>query len=195
MKACAIDGCGGRVKARGWCRKHYERWRHHGDPLAGRTPEGDCPRFLEENKDYAGDGCLLWPYGKNGAGYGYIWKDGGHRRAHVLMLEMTAGPRPTPEHQAAHTCGNRACVNPQHLRWATHSENQGDRLLHGTHNRGERCGTAKLTEAQVREILALLAQGILQREIGRLYGVGQAQVSRIKIGRTWAHLEDRAATQ
>ena len=29
---CSIDGCGGKVQARGWCFKHYMRWRKHGSP-------------------------------------------------------------------------------------------------------------------------------------------------------------------
>lgn len=30
---CSIDGCDGAVVGRGWCRKHYNRWFRHGDPL------------------------------------------------------------------------------------------------------------------------------------------------------------------
>ena len=193
MKVCKIAGCSGKVFARGWCQKHYHRWWSHGDPLAGRTPEGDCPRFLEENKDYAGDECLIWPYGKDGHGYGQVWQGGRHRQAHIVMLELVAGLRPTPEHQAAHSCGNRACVNPQHLRWATQSENEMDKLLHGTHNRGERNSMAKLTAAQVLEIRSLLEQGMPQKEIGGLYGVSQFAVRHIKTGRRWAWLENKGA--
>lgn len=29
---CKIDGCGNRARKRGWCEKHYGRWRTHGDP-------------------------------------------------------------------------------------------------------------------------------------------------------------------
>lgn len=29
---CAIETCDGVVLARSWCRRHYERWRRHGDP-------------------------------------------------------------------------------------------------------------------------------------------------------------------
>lgn len=38
---CSIDGCEGRVEARGLCRKHYGRWYRHGDPLTAdhRTSE------------------------------------------------------------------------------------------------------------------------------------------------------------
>jgi uncharacterized protein with PIN domain len=30
---CSVVGCGGKAKSRGWCVKHYFRWRNHGDPL------------------------------------------------------------------------------------------------------------------------------------------------------------------
>lgn len=28
---CAIDGCHDTARVRGWCTRHYSRWRHHGD--------------------------------------------------------------------------------------------------------------------------------------------------------------------
>lgn len=31
-RTCTIESCGGRIQARGWCSKHYDRWRKHGDP-------------------------------------------------------------------------------------------------------------------------------------------------------------------
>lgn len=31
MKTCAVIGCGQPASARGWCNKHYLRWRTHGD--------------------------------------------------------------------------------------------------------------------------------------------------------------------
>ena len=33
LKECSIDGCQTRAYARGWCSKHYTRWRNHGDPM------------------------------------------------------------------------------------------------------------------------------------------------------------------
>jgi 5-methylcytosine-specific restriction endonuclease McrA len=30
---CSIEGCDNATVGRGWCHKHYERWRRHGDPL------------------------------------------------------------------------------------------------------------------------------------------------------------------
>lgn len=45
MKTCSVEGCERsadvRGTARGWCYKHYTRWRKHGDPLAvGRSGHG-----------------------------------------------------------------------------------------------------------------------------------------------------------
>lgn len=31
-RICSIDGCSNPSKARGWCGKHWTRWRHYGDP-------------------------------------------------------------------------------------------------------------------------------------------------------------------
>lgn len=36
-KICFIDGCEEKVKARGFCRYHYENFRRHGDPLKTKT--------------------------------------------------------------------------------------------------------------------------------------------------------------
>jgi hypothetical protein len=33
-KSCAVDGCDGQAKSRGWCHAHYQRWRLHGDVRA-----------------------------------------------------------------------------------------------------------------------------------------------------------------
>lgn len=36
---CSIDDCVVQAHARGWCERHYRRWKHHGDPLGGNpTP-------------------------------------------------------------------------------------------------------------------------------------------------------------
>jgi hypothetical protein len=32
MTECSIEGCLTWVEARGWCQKHYTRWRNHGSP-------------------------------------------------------------------------------------------------------------------------------------------------------------------
>ena len=39
---CQIPDCSNPSRTRGWCTLHYQRWRHHGDPLGG----GPGPKVL-----------------------------------------------------------------------------------------------------------------------------------------------------
>jgi hypothetical protein len=188
-RICSVDCCGKPVRARGWCVNHYARWRRNGDPVVGqRAPNGEPRRFITEVLTHPGDGCVFWPYGAGGRGYGGLNVGGRKRSAHVVVCEMAHGPKPSDDHEVAHGCGNRMCVNPRHLRWATGAENQADRFIHGTASIGESHPQAKLTEASVREIRSL--QGALTlAEIGKRYGVNPTTVHGILSRRRWAWLE------
>lgn len=190
-KSCEVEGCGKRKHAYGMCASHYYRLRRYGDPLKGRTPDGELARFIAEIAiPYDGDDCLLWPYGRDGHGYGVIKnKELGRGSAHRLICEAANGPPPTPRHEATHTCGSGhlGCVARGHLSWKTHAENMADKIIHGTHLQGERVGTSKLTETEVRKIMAL--KGVRpHREIAAAFGINQSQVSRIMTGQRWGHL-------
>jgi hypothetical protein len=52
--------------------------------------------------------------------------------------------------------------------------------------KGESHKMARLTEMQVREIRVLSEEGVSQSEIGRRFGVTQANISLIVTGRSWA---------
>jgi len=42
-KTCTIDGCDSDAIGRGWCKKHYNRWYRHGDPVVTlRSAPGTC---------------------------------------------------------------------------------------------------------------------------------------------------------
>lgn len=46
---CSIDGCEGKVKAKGYCLQHYTRWRRHGDPsIVLRGPLAPVPQVAEK---------------------------------------------------------------------------------------------------------------------------------------------------
>ena len=89
--------------------------------------------------------------------------------------------------EVRHLCGKAICVNPHHLCWGTRAENERDKLLHGTHNAGERNGRAKLTVAQVREIRRRYAtEAVTQTALAREYGVHSSMVSEIVNGIRWS---------
>lgn len=194
FKACSIDGCKGNAHysacgCRGWCGKHYQRWQRLGDPLAGGTFDGEPERYLSEVVlAYEGDECLPWPFGKSG-GYGTIYIDGRSHLVHRRVCERVNGPPPTPEHDAAHSCGkgHEACCAKRHLSWKTHVGNMADKITHGTSNRGERHGSAKLTNGDVLAIRELQGQK-LQREIAAQFGISTTCVSQIHRREIWGWL-------
>lgn len=193
MKVCSVDGCTKLVEAKGLCRSHYDRNRKYGDPLNGSTYHGEPMKFVSDVlANSVGTDCILWPFGKSGTGYGVITVRGKKVIASRYVCEAIHGPPPTPEHHAAHSCGkgHEGCVTPQHLRWATKIDNEHDKIVHGTHNRGERCGTAELTEAEAIEIRSLKGREH-QSSLAKRFGVSQSTVSRIQNGKLWKHAERR----
>jgi hypothetical protein len=119
---------------------------------------------------------------------GGIWIGRGGRveRMYVVVCVWEHGPRPEGM-QAAHSCGNGpGCVNRRHLRWATASENEQDKIIHGTSNRGERHGNAKLTEADVRAIRTDDRRPY--HLIALDYGVNDWTIARIIRRESWAWL-------
>ncbi len=145
---CRAPGCHapiGPTGARGWCPRHYQRWRLHGDPLTVH-PRGGPRRpptelfWAKVNRDGpvpAGrpelGPCWLWTAATRG-GFGAFnlpATDTHPRRrveAHRFAYEQHVGPIP-PGHELGHLCHaaevercdggpecpHRACVNPAHL--------------------------------------------------------------------------------
>lgn len=190
-KLCKVDGCENPSRRRGWCNAHYHRWKAHGDPLGGGTPHGALLRWIVETAlPYNGDDCLIWPFGRDSRGYGFITVDGKHQYASRYVCEQTYGQPPTDDHEAAHSCGkgHEGCVNPNHLSWKTRNGNHADKLTHGTHNRGERHNLAKLTEADVRRIRKL-SKSITGLALADMYGVSPTTIYDIINGYTWGWLD------
>lgn len=64
-------------------------------------------------------------------------KDGRRRRRqiclHRWMCIAVHGPPSRDDFEAAHRCGNDACIAPDHVQWASQSANRKDRSFHANH--------------------------------------------------------------
>ena len=122
---CKQGGCDKPPRRIGYCATHYKRHRLGGDMSAPiRTMGGGMLNFWP--KVQKGEGCWEWTAARDAKGYGQFKHRGGMRLAHRVAYENERGPIPAGL-QIDHTCWNRACVNPAHLRLADNALNAQNR--------------------------------------------------------------------
>lgn len=169
---------------------HYSRWRRNGDPE--KTLIGKPIMWIRDHLNYEGNDCLIWPFGKRSNGYGTITFEGKQDSAHRVMCRLKNGDPPSAAHEAAHSCGqgSSGCVNPNHLSWKTPKENNADKVVHGTSNRGERMGMSKLNREQVREIRRTYVPRVVSYSmLATKYGVCTGTIGDIIRGKNWFWLD------
>ena len=160
--------------------------------LGGVFPgAGDLEAFQRNilaKVDTSGD-CWLWTGTVAWSGYGLFWLDGKMQSAHRVAWTLENGDVPSGVH-VCHTCDVRHCVRPEHLWLGTHSDNMRDAVAKGRarhpDNRGIKCGTSELTEAEVR---AIRSDPRTLKQIGAAYGIDWSHVGAIKRREKWAHLD------
>jgi hypothetical protein len=87
----------------------------------GRVAEGEQARFWSKAVVGRDDEC--WPWKRSvRKGYGAYWNDGKNVAAHRFALMTVQGAIPAG-FVVDHTCRNRVCVNPSHLRAVTNRVN------------------------------------------------------------------------
>lgn len=125
---CSIPQCSNKKYGKGWCSKHYQRWRSHGDPLAAvKTYYSDPEEAFSARVEPRGK-CIVWTGSKTPAGYGNLRARGLVVYAHRYAWERVNGPIPDGA-LIGHKCHNRSCVKVSHLRLANSFQNR-------THLRG-----------------------------------------------------------
>lgn len=138
-KTCAVEWCKKEVKSKGFCNNHYVMSRRGTDPhthIKGKRKV----KTVEERFFYCVDktsselGCWLWTEGLSTKGYGRLsigtGKDNRRPQAHRLSYELFVGEIPEGmqvDHRLNAEGCPRHCVNPDHLRLATHKENMENR--------------------------------------------------------------------
>lgn len=127
----------------------------------------------------ASDECWLW--------LGTISKTTGYGRysanvdAHRVAYEVAHGPIPKGMH-VLHSCDNRPCCNPGHLRAGTRLDNMADMRNRRRSLTSVRNSQNKLTVAEADLVRQL--RGVMTcTEVGLLFKISRSQVSRIQTGK------------
>jgi Autographiviridae endonuclease len=140
--------------------------------------------------DKSGD-CWNWTGTIKKNGYGHF-RDGSEKiGAHRFAWMLVHGPIP-PGMFVCHRCDNRRCVRLEHLFLGSPKDNTQDMIAKGRKStevaRGERSGTAVLTNRDVVYIRGLSKIGFTNRELGKMYKVDPSCISRINRGLAWGHI-------
>lgn len=160
-------------------------------------------RFWSKVDRRGPDDCWEWQGARAGLapGYGTLWiadgvvpgapsgtgrKPGRMHPATRICRYLTTGEWPAGDMDVCHTCDNPPCVNPAHLWLGTTLENIQDCVRKGRARgggmRGERNPMAKVSDDQVREILARTASGERHSDIAADYGISHTMVYRYSVG-------------
>ena len=145
--------------------------------------------------DIGDDGdCWPWTGARCQNGYGYIWviRKTLQVKAHRLAYFYEHGEF-DESFDVLHRCDNPRCCNAKaHLFLGTRGDNNRDRSNkgRGRENRqwGEENSFAKLTEADVRAIVARVVAGDTQMAVAADFGIKQPQVSRLVRRQSWSHI-------
>lgn len=182
---CVVDGCKRKHFGHGYCSMHWRRLDRHGSVERRRATTDDHRATIEAALATDTKECILWPFGSGENEYAGITFPGYDVLAHRYVCEQRHGPCPIDKLDAAHSCGRKRCINPNHLRWATRAENSEDMVAHGTRVVGEKHGMAKLTDELARQIK--YAQGN-NTQVAKRFGVARQTARDIRNGKRWKHV-------
>ena len=128
-------------------------------------------------------GCWVWMGCVANSGYGLAQSNRRSKvmSAHRLSYESYKGDIPQGM-VVSHSCDTPLCVNPNHLRLATHKQNSEEMMAKRRQAFGERAAKAKLTEAQVKFIRE---SNLSHRKLGEMFNVSHANIGYIKRQATW----------
>lgn len=118
--------------------------------------------------------CWEWTAYRDLDGYGGFLVGGRRQRAHRIAMVLCGYD--VSGWQVLHSCDNRGCVNPAHLRLGTPADNMRDQV-----ERGRR----KLAMSDAEEIRRLVGEGESRRSVAKRFGVSISLVGGIVCGERW----------
>ena len=178
-KQCSVDGCDTKVRAKGYCIKHYERYKNHNDTNVNlSTTHGLSKHPLynvwkcmisrcenETDKDYKN-------YGGRGITVCNEWRD-----INAFIKDM--GKRPTAMHTLDRINNNKG-YSPDNCRWA-------DIVAQ---NRNRRCNILNMELAKKIRKIPLKGRrktekGKTVQEIAEMFGVHVMTIYRVINNKIW----------
>lgn len=132
-------------------------------------------------------GCWEWRGRHTSNGYGRFKIQGLDFRAHRLSYELACGPIPNGL-SVLHSCDNKLCVRPEHLRTGTQRENLQDMVDRGRSMVGKRNPKARLSEEAVILIRLCSQQGWRTKFLAGIFQVSMGHVNKIIRRERWGHV-------
>ena len=119
-----------------------------------------------------------------------LWHNGKTRSVavHRLVAEIYL-PNPDNKPIVNHKDGNPSNNRLDNLEWSTISENVKHAYATGLASVGEKCTVAKLTEADVLQIIECMNNNMSVVQVAARFNVTPSAVSHIWNGKTWKHLK------
>lgn len=208
MKKCLVSDCNDHTWSSGerknkvkkannyiYCRKHCLRLEKTGtlelQPVKRVYKNTLITRFWKYVDRRGTNDCWNWLADCSRSGYGGLWNSETNNNisAHRLSYELHHG-KIDEGMLIMHSCDNKKCVNPKHLRQGTVKDNVQEAIERGLRPRcgipiasGENNPKSKITLEQARFIKQNLQ--ISNANLARAFGVSVNCIRGVKIGRTW----------
>ena len=130
--------------------------------------------------------CKIWQGIKDVNGYAMIYCKGSFVAGYKLMLELKSKRKLKRGEYACHKCGNKLCVNPDHLYIGSQSDNMYDKMVH---NNFQGCSLNPTKAQFIRD------STLEDEELAEMFGVNKTLVRSVRSGRSWNLDKINAAIQ
>lgn len=144
----------------------------------------DSQRFFSKVEFHGEDDCWIWRGAIKDNGYGNFYAQGKNINAHKAAFIFAYGCVPEGSH-LMHTCDNRVCVNPHHIKSGTRQQNMDDMVSKGRASHGSMRWNTFLSELEVAYIRQLFDRGISVSNISSTLGMKYQTVYQIAKRKRW----------